>query len=343
MAKPNCLHNILPQLLLSNARQKSFMKRTHRIVWLVVFCILAGSELYGQWDAQVSQYWITRQTYNPAFVGSSSMLNIAVAGRQQWTGMQGANTPKTLWASAEMPLELGGKVHGVGVNMVSDKVGLFNNTYLNGQYAFKRKVGKATLNAGVQLGIASINFDATGLYTPSSGYHNSSDEALPTSNEKASVADIAVGITWLAPNYFVGVSTTHLLSPTYTLGEKYEARLPRTYYLVGGCNIRLSNPLFEVLPSALFKATGNIWQVDASLRGVYNKLLTAGLSWRKDAGFILLVGASIKGFHLGYSYDLATSEIARVSGGSHELSITYSMPVQLSKPKRHSAKSVRLL
>ncbi len=302
-------------------------------------CVLQGAR--AQWDAQVSNYWVVKQTYNPAFAGQGNLLNLSILGRQQWVGVE--NAPKTFWASAEMPIRFMNRIHGVGVNMSNDQIGLFSNTYINGQYAYKRKMGKNTLNLGLQVGMASVGFDATRLYNPQSAAHSASDPAMPTASEKASVLDAGLGATWLAPNYYVGLSSAHVLAPKYNLGENFSSHIPRTYYLIAGGNINLSNPLYQIQPSTLVKYSGNVWQMDLTTRFVYNKLFNAGISWRKDDGFVFLLGASIKGFNVGYSYDWSTSAISVVSGGSHELYVTYSMPIDLDKSKRRSSKSVRIL
>jgi type IX secretion system PorP/SprF family membrane protein len=308
----------------------------------VVFIALCGLEgAKAQWDAQVSNYWVVKQAYNPAFAGQGNLLNLSILGRQQWVGVE--NAPKTFWASAEMPIRFMNKVHGVGINLSNDQFGLYSNTYINGQYAYKKKIKNNTFNIGLQVGMAGVGFDATKLYNPQSNAHSSKDDAIPTSSEKASVLDAGVGVTWLARNYYVGLSAAHVLQPKYDLGEKISSHIPRAYYLIAGGNINLSNPLYQIQPSTLVKRSGNVLQMDLTARFVYNKLFNAGVSWRKDDGLVFLLGASIKGFNVGYSYDWSTSAISQVSSGSHELYVTYSMPIDLDRSKRRSSKSVRIL
>lgn len=315
---------------------------TIKRLFLILFIVLLGVQgARAQWDAQVSNYWVVKQTYNPAFAGQGSLLNLSVLGRQQWVGVE--NAPKTLWASAEMPIRFLNRIHGVGVNMSNDQVGLFSNTYINGQYAYKKKIGRNSLSVGVQAGVASIGFDASELYTPESTAYTSDDEALPTSNVKSSTFDAGLGLVWEAPKYYVGLSSIHLLAPKYSLGDDFTSYIPRTYYLIAGGNINFSNPLYQIQPSTLVKYSGNVMQMDLTARFFYNKLFNVGVSWRKDDGFVFLLGASIKGFNVGYSYDWSTSAISLVSSGSHELYITYSLPIDLDKGKKRSSKSVRIL
>ncbi len=303
--------------------------------------IFANQLINAQWDAQMSNYGVVKQVYNPAFAGQGNLLNLSILGRQQWVGVE--NAPKTFWVSAEMPIRFMNRVHGVGVNMSNDQIGLFSNTYVNGQYAYKKKIGQNTLNAGMQVGLASIGFDATQLYNPTSTAHSSTDDAMPTSSEKSSALDAALGVTWISSNYYVGLSSTHLLAPKFNLGEKFSSYIPRTYYLIAGGNINLSNPLYQIQPSTLVKYSGNVLQMDLTAKFVYNKLFNVGVSWRKDDAVVFLLGATIKGFNVGYSYDWSTSGISAVSKGSHELYVSYSLPIDLEKGKKHSSKSVRIL
>lgn len=295
-----------------------------------------------QWDAQISNYWVVKQGFNPSFAGQGDLLNLSVLGRRQWVGV--VRAPQTYMATAEMPVRFLNRIHGVGVTMQIDKAGLFSNTYINGQYAYKKLFGKRSLNVGVQVGVASLSFDAAGLYSPSGTGQAAVDEAIPVSGgDKVTALDAGVGLSWIGPDYYAGLSATHVLEPSFNLSESRSVRIPRVYYLTGGGNIRLPNPLYQIQPSVLVKATGNVWQMDVTARAVYKQLFSAGLSWRRDDGFVFLLGATVRGFNVGYSFDLSTSAIGRASFGTHELFITYSMPVDLGKSKKHSSKSVRIL
>lgn len=309
---------------------------------VLIFVLFGGvHSMNAQWDAQMSNYWVLKQTFNPAFAGQGNMLNLSALGRQQWVGI--TNAPKTFWISAEMPYRFMNKVHGLGLNISNDQIGLFSNTYIYGQYAYKKKIKSNTLNVGVQMGIASIGFDGTDLYNPTGEAFSSSDDAMVYSNEKSSTFDMGLGLTWIAKDYYVGLSASHLLEPNYDLGNNISSDIPRTYYLIAGGNINLSNPLYQLQPSTLVKYCGNVMQVDVTARFVYNKLFNVGASWRKDDGVVFMLGASIKGFNVGYSYDWSTSQISLASSGSHELYVTYSFPVNLGKGGKQSSKSVRIL
>ncbi|MFR9165730.1 MAG: type IX secretion system membrane protein PorP/SprF [Dysgonomonas sp.] len=278
----------------------------------------ASPRLYAQWDPQISQYWTIKSYYNPSFAGENSDLQATAIYRQQWVGVKHA--PKTFIATAGMPLKFLGRVHGVGANVMTESIGLFSNTSVGAQYVYKKhwkKWKNNNLNVGVQIGFSRIGFDANGIYLPDDV--GKDDEVIPTNTEQASVFDAGLGVSFTTPKYYVGFSASHLTEPTFELGENSKSYIVRTYYLTGGYNITFRNPLYELQPSFLIKSDAVVTQYDVTLRMVYNKMFNGGVSWRKDDGFVFLLGFRYKGFDAGYAYDLSTSAISKASSGTHEI------------------------
>lgn len=322
------------------------------IILLLFVCALG---VYAQWDAQISQYWQIKNYYNPAFAGETNNLQMTGLYRHQWTGIK--NAPKTFIGTGDMPIKFMGMVHGVGANIMTESIGLYKNNSYGLQYAFKKNWKKWKnnyLNIGVQLGMMNISFDPSGIITPDEGGED--DPVIPTGDAKADFFDANLGVTWITPKYYAGFSVTHLTQPKYELGgsssgtgststetEESSAYVARTFYLIGGYNIQFRNPLYELQPSFLVKTDNVVMQYDVTLRMIYNKMFNGGVSWRKDDGFVFLLGFSYKGFDAGYAYDLSTSEISKVSGGSHEIFLRYSMPIKLDKGEKKGHKSIRIL
>ena len=310
------------------------------IGFLFLFFCITTQSLYAQWDAQMSQYWRAKNYYNPSFAGDANAINIMLMHRQQWIGVEHA--PKTSIAMANMPLSFLGKTHGVGVLMFNEKIGLFSNTIVAAQYAFKidfKKKGK--LSIGLQAGMSNVDFDANGIHLPDSPYHDKNDEAIPTGNG-GKVVDATLGVSWITPRYWVGFSTAHFWEPSVELDDNHTTYLARSYYLMGGYNIALNNSLIILKPSAFVKTDAVTYQVDVNAMVEYKKTYSGGISWRKDDGFVFLLGIKIKNIDACYSYDLSTSAIGRASSGSHEISIGYNIPLN-KKIVRNSKKSVRIL
>lgn len=314
--------------------------RVKHIILFTVFFIFGFNAAFGQWDAQLSQYWRMKNYYNPSFIGQTNAIETALLHRQQWVGMK--NAPATSLISANMPVQFLGKEHGVGLIVMNEKVGLFSNTSTFAQYSYKFKFKKnRVLNVGLQVGMMNIDFDAGEIHLPESEYHDKSDPAIPTAGGDKKV-DGGIGISWVTPNYYIGVSTFHLWEPSFNLSDNTSAYIGRAYYVMGGYNIKLNNPLIELQPSALFKSDAVTYQLDVTAKIEYNKMFSGGISWRKDDGFVFLLGVKIRNIEAGYSYDLSTSEIAKVSNGSHELFLRYSIPLE-KKRDRSIGKSIRIL
>lgn len=301
--------------------------------------ILSAVAVKAQWDSNISQYWNMKNFYNPSFVGETNNIEASLLHRRQWVGIE--RSPVTSVMSMNMPLNLFGKKHGVGVLMTNDKLGLFSNTNFMGQYTYKFVFkNNKTLNVGIQGGMFNVDFDASKIYIPdNSAAHDTSD--IPAGGGDK-VIDAGLGISWITSKYYVGFSASHLWEPRFSFDENTISYIARTYYFVGGYNINLGSSLFELQPSLFYRTDAIFHQVDVTARLEYKKFINGGISWRRDDGFIFSLGAKIRNIQAGYAYDLSTSAIGRVSHGSHEIFIKYSMPLEKSKP-RGALKSIRIL
>ena len=299
-----------------------------------------------QYDAQLSNYWAAISYYNPGYVGQSGKLEMTALNRQQWLGF--SNSPRSTLISFDMPFVFFDRKHGVGASMFSENIGLFQYSILSGQYAYKRKLFKGDFNIGLQ----ASKVDATWLGTKveitppeSDDFHEGTDDGIPTSDIKSSAMDFSLGVYYSRNQCYAGFSVTHILEPEMREeeGETRITYLTRGYYLIGGYNIQLSNPLLELRPSVFVASTLLMTQVDVSARLFYNKMLYGGLGWRYGDAGIVMIGANIKKFQVGYAYDFPISAIRKGTTGSHEVFLKYSVDIDLNKGTKNQYKSVRIL
>lgn len=335
---------------------------------LLSLFLVSTNILFAQFDSQISNFGAIKNYYNPGYAGQSGLLQLTALSRLQWVGIEGA--PKTTIISAEMPLNLFGREHGVGVSMYNDRQGLFSANVISGQYSYKTKLFGGNLGIGLQFGFINETFDATKISIPEeSEDHDNNDTAKPTGNEvKGTSIDAGFGIYWHNKRLYAGLSVQHLLAPELELQEKYVLEIPRTYYFTAGYNIPLNNPFIELQPSVLvktiepssfvvegdsilvevekrnvMKAMLTQTQIDVSLKLTYNKMFWAGLSWRNKDAVVVMLGGRLKMFELGYAYDYPISAIRGGSWGSHELYIKYAVDLSKKKKGNTKHKSVRIL
>lgn len=312
------------------------MKRYSFLILTMLFAAL--SSVKAQYDVSFSHYYDMEPYFNPAAVGKESKLNVTGAYAIDFAGFE--NNPQTAYIAADMPLYFLKNYHGVGVQLLNDKIGLFTHQRLAVQYAYKRKLFGGMLSFGIQAGFLSEDFDGSKLDVEDSG-----DPALNTTQLSGSGVDIAAGVYYVHRNWYVGFSAQHVNAPTVKLGDTNELKIDGTYYLTGGYNIRLRNPFLTIKPSVLVRTDGVAYRADVTGRLVYKhdkKMLYCGLSCSPTNSVTALVGGSFHGVNIGYSYEMYTSAIS-MGNGSHELFVGYQTDINLTKKGRNKHKSVRIL
>lgn len=317
------------------------VKRLIRLFVPIVLAALFVPMARAQYDAQLSQYFLAMGYYNPAYAGQSDNINLMALHRQQWLGIEGA--PKSFYIAADMPLQLGKLNSGVGLIVFTEGIGLFRNTHVALQYAYKLKLFGGKLSIGVQPGYAGQSFDGTKIHIPTTEYHQQTDEAIPTTKVSGSAFDINAGIYYSRDNMYLGFGASHLTEPEMQLDENSYTYLTTTYNLSAGYNIKLSNPLIDLQPSVFLKTDMESFQSDITARVVYDKKFNGGITWRVNESIVFLLGATLGGFRVGYAYDFPTTQLLRGTTGSHELVVCYSFKLNKVKTGKNSHKSVRIL
>mgnify|MGYP002624338371 CR=1 FL=1 len=291
-----------------------------------------------QYDPSFSHYWAMQTAYNPAAVGKQEKINIMAAYNMSLVGF--TNNPKTVYASADMPFFMLGGHHGVGLRFMNDAIGLFSNNSLAVQYAFKQKLLGGMLSIGVQAGMLNNKFDGSKLDVNDSG-----DNSLLSSEMTGTAVDLAAGLHYQAPSWWVGLAAQHLTAPTIELGESSQQKLDMTYYLMAGGNIRLRNPFLTIQPSVMGRYEGLAYRTDVTARLTYTheqRKMYVGVGYSPSNSVTLMIGGRFHGIMLGYSYEAYTNGIS-LGNGSHELFVNYQSDLNLFKKGRNRHQSVRIL
>jgi type IX secretion system PorP/SprF family membrane protein len=309
-----------------------------------IFCflflsIIANLAAIAQQDPQFTFNRATLLTVNPGYAGNDGMINGIILNRYQWIGIKGA--PQTLVFSAEGATQLFGATSGLGINVISDKLGFQKNISVGFDYAYRKKIGTGNLGIGTSLGLYNMSVNGD-WYMPESEYHGTIPGELTSSMSGQLAFDLGLGVFMSSNKYFAGVSVTHVNQATITLGQATTTYLARHYYLSGGYNIRLSDPLFELKPSVYLKTDMVAYQLDFTMDLVYKKRLSAAFNYRiNDAVGILLTFELNNGLKIGYAYDIMTSALAAYGSGSHEFYVSYSLDLGKNRTKKY--KSIRYL
>ncbi len=315
------------------------------IIFYLLF--LGGSSLgFAQQDAQFTQYLFNKLFINPAFAGVEQNTQISFIHRSQWAGYQasfddgGAPATQVLSYHTAFP-----KFNsGIGFNAVLDRLGPLSNIELQLSYAYHVEVANnSRLSVGVRGGIYAriVDFDQYRLIDIG--------DPLVTQEGTQSVIkpDMAVGVYWHNPKYFVGFTANHLTSASFSFGDGFNRDpLVNSFYLMGGYTFNLDrNEKWLLTPNFLLKSSElKEYSFDVGALLEYDEKVWLGTSYRNEESINVLIGVIVprnivkKGkptvqhnLRLGFGFDYVYSGRVAKETASYELMLSYDLPVKLPK------------
>ncbi|MBR4154760.1 MAG: PorP/SprF family type IX secretion system membrane protein [Paludibacteraceae bacterium] len=312
-----------------------------KILFITFFSLSLIQYTSAQFDGIYSQYMHIKHFYNPAAIGEQELMKMMVAQRLDWIGIK--NAPKTTLFTVNTPFKIGKTHHAAGIQFINDIFGVFANQQINAQYAYKFKFDYGTLSIGANIGVLNLICYGDSIKMVESDYHTENDPAIPQGTQSGIGFDLSAGIYFSNATWFAGVSILHAPSANIKLGDKYDFQINQAMTAVGGYNIKLSNPDFELKPSVLLYTDFISWQTQISLLLDYKNKFWGGLAYSIQDAISFSFGMEvIDGLQFGYCFDLPTSSMIRATHGSHELFLSYDF--NIFKPKYNQKhKSVRLL
>jgi type IX secretion system PorP/SprF family membrane protein len=284
---------------------------------------------------------------NPGYAGAEKAISGLILNRYQWEGFPGA--AKTLVFSVDAAINAFGAPGGIGLNIISDEIGFENNITINANYAYKTTLSFGELGIGLSMGFINKGYNTNDEswrgsddVLESRDSEGAGDYLIPQGEVSQLAFDAGMGLYLSSNQYYLGASVTHLNQASIRFDELATTFMVRHYYLMGGYNIKMADPLFELRPSFLFKTDVASWQLDLNANVVYDDKFWGGISYRIHDAVALLMGLELaNGLKVGYSFDLVTSAIGYYGFASHELFVSYS--VNLERNRNQKYKSIRFL
>ena len=318
-----------------------------RIFTAITLCVMVAFTAWAQSDAVFSHSWLGKNYYNPATAGEYNVIRLMVGSRMQWVDFKHA--PMNFYVTADMPYKLLGQQVGAGVKAEYERIGLYTNTRIGAQLAYKRKIKKSVISIGIQPGVYSQQFRGKEVIMPEDDAHQGNDEAIPKQDISGTAFDANAGIYFKHPKFWAGFAVTHVTSPTIRLKtsreavDYYEFNARRSFYFSAGGNIPINNTLFEIQPSGMFAMSKKAWAAQVATMLRYNRLLNIGVGYRHKDALSAFIGVNLKDAYLGYCYDYPVSAISKATFGSHEVFVTYNVKLQNNEKNKNRQKGVRLM
>jgi len=322
------------------------MNSAVKLLAMGVFIICAGNS-QAQQDPMYSQYMFNMLSVNPAYTGSRDMLTMTALYRKQWVGISGA--PNTFSFSADTPIR--NQKMALGINVVSDKIGISNNLVINLSYAYRVMfVNGGTLSLGLQGGINQYRADYSEVKTSYSvsGPSTGGDNAFANSTTSL-FPNFGFGAYYYTGRFYAGVGVPKMLknnlsgtnSPTLDF-TSFPNRQNRHLFITTGYSFDM-NQDWTLKPSLLIKGVhGAPLEMDVNINAWWKELVGGGLSYRTADAVVAMVQFQAKPeFQIGYGYDMTLSKFSGTNAGSHELMLRYephakkilAKKTQLSKKK----------
>jgi type IX secretion system PorP/SprF family membrane protein len=323
------------------------MNSKQNILYIFIFVglFLVDIPCNSQQTPAYSQFMMNRFLLNPARTGAYGYTAINVIAREQWLGLQ--NSPKTHAISfqsrilkrsfvrnrrspkrryKEGGLFRSGRI-GIGGYLFNDQTGAINRTGGQLTYAYHINMRQSQLSFGLSTQFFQFNLKESEIKL----FEGDEDDPLLLNNKHALyIPDASVGVYFIGPGIFAGLSGTQLFQSSLKFGPAQESdyKMMRYYYGIVGYEFVL-NRYYKVEPSLLVKSNDNLYsQFDINCRFYYKNDYWSGLSFRTGtlhgnlgSAIVVMGGLNIDNLYFGYAFDYTLNSLQRHSFGSHELTV----------------------
>ena len=182
-----------------NSNAKIAIMKTRIITFITM---LLAAVVYGQQDAQFTQYMYNTISINPAYAGSRGVMSIFALHRTQWVGLDGA--PTTNATSINTPISNSNL--GLGLSFVNDKIGPTNENTISVDLSYTIPTSENfKLSFGMKATANLFNLNANKL--------NPVDQGNPQFQNLRNVftPNIGAGIYYHSDKAYLGLSVPNFI------------------------------------------------------------------------------------------------------------------------------------
>jgi type IX secretion system PorP/SprF family membrane protein len=303
----------------------------------IIFCLLLSGAtvmVSAQQDAQFSQYMFNNIYITPAAAGIDGVTRLTALHRSQWLGYEssfgGGGAPTSQLLTFSTPIHK--LKSGFGAYVLHDQLGPLNNLEIQTMYAYHLGIKDSKLSIGIKVGAYSQTVDG-GEYEPI----EQGDPVIIDGKETQIRPDIGMGVMYRSEKYYAGFGINHLTKATFDFGIN-EARgaLENHLNFVGGYYYDVNFDL-QINPTILVKTDFNEFSFDLGVIATLRNTMWGGLSFRQSEAANLLLGYSFlkdKSLKLGYAIDVVVKDRQAKENFSHEMMLTYELPVSSGGGKK---------
>jgi len=306
-----------------------------RTFYTALFIASTMSSAFAQQDPQFTQYMFNNLFLSPAFAGVEGVTQLTAIHRSQWLGYQSSfgdgGAPVTQLISFNAPIFK--LKSGFGAYITRDQLGPQNNSEIQAMYAYHLGIKDAKLSIGVKLGVFSQTIDYEKYRATQPDDPLLADKVGKESQVRP---DLGLGLFYRAEKYYAGVGINHLTRAEFDFGTTARNALENHMHFTGGYYYEVNFDL-TLNPTVLIKTDFKEYSFDLGVIATLKDKMWAGLSFRQSEAANVLLGYSFmkdKALKLGYAIDVVVKDQEAKENFSHELMLSYQLPVVVSTGKK---------
>jgi type IX secretion system PorP/SprF family membrane protein len=297
--------------------------------------VVSGVSAHAQQDPQFTQYMFNNLYLTPAYAGVDGVTQLTVMHRSQWLGYESSFNdgvaPTTQIVSFNSPIYK--LKSGFGIYGVNDRLGPLNNIEAHAMYAYHLGLKDSKLSIGVKVGFfsQSINYDQY------RAIHKDDPLLAGKAGKESQVRpDIGFGLFYRAEKFYLGAGVNHLTRAEFDFGYNGARNaLENHMNFTGGYYYEVNFDL-TLNPTILVKTDFKEYSFDLGVIATLKDKMWAGLSFRQSEAANVLLGYSFlkdKSLRFGYAIDIVVKDQEAKENFSHELLLSYQLPVYATGKK----------
>jgi type IX secretion system PorP/SprF family membrane protein len=293
----------------------SFIPYQRVVCIAIAVCLCVISTAQQQWS--YTQYQFNLFDANSAYAGNHQTVSVSVRHRAQWIGMEGA--PSTDQMAVHAPIA--GNRFGVGLRIVSDRIGARRQQLVKTSAAYKLKWLNGQLAFGLTAGVLRNTIERNELNA-----FDVNDAQLAQLGTVNVTPVVGAAFMYTSSHCFIGVESGYLNQAPLTSTEGSLARIYRNANAVAGWLHAIGdNNLLEV--STQIKWTeGNQLQAEINAQYLYRNKAWIGGGYRFGSAWQMLVAWEVSDqFRVGLSYDNTVGRVINSNQSSAELFLGYTL------------------
>ena len=313
------------------------------IRWITVLVVATVGLLVGRasaQDPQFTQFFANPIYIAPSYAGASTGQRVIVSYRDQWSVIP--NTYRTMSASYDVNIE--SLRSGIGVFALGDLAGDGRlGTIIAGlNYSYSIPLNsKLNLRPGIGFFFRNHSLDYDRLIWGDQLVNTPRSSTTMQSIGKSSVYDIDISTSILLHTaaWWVGGTWDHMLRPRISFYSE-KARIPFRFSVFGGYRFVIRS-LYRKGIDQSFSLAGNAriqgkfsqaeiggyWYKNPLMLGLWYRGIPLVKDYNGSDALAFMIGVRFSRAQVVYTYDLTVSKLGSGSGGSHEISLTYEMPL----------------